>query len=588
MPLLSELMSSFAAPVRLSASAWAEANIVLPPDTNAEPGPLRLKPYQSQMIDLIDKPSTVEAILMMGAQTGKTTALDCIMLKRICTEPGPMLMLGVDEKQSTAFVRQRLDPLVASSPNLKGLFGDGRRGGSGDSTIEKKFPGGFLAIGSANKGSDLRGRSFRDVYFDEIDAYPKNVQSEGDPVELGKRRQLMFKGRRKGILASTPTYVPSPIAAQFDRGTQHRFMIPCPDPNCGNFDYVRFDMLRWTPGKPQTARLECAACGHRMTEAERLRALDLGQWQATAEPKEPGVISFHSTALISYFCDMAEVVQKYEEVQGNPHGVKTFRNLWLAEVWVPEGTELEVNALQARAEPIFEPYPAGIKDIVAGVDVQKHRLEMTYLATGMYNEQAVLDHVVIDGDPNGPQVWDDLDRALDRVFTLEGGRKLGVLRVGIDSGYNPDPVYAFCLEHRRKRVCQPVKGAHGFDKPAAFYSGIRVPGRPNILHIGVDSIKEQIYKRSVQTPSGPNGLHFPNSLDVGYFEQIAAERLVVEERKSGPKMKWQKVKTNSRNEALDCLCYAIAIRTRIKDDEAGSNVVNLSDRVADLHRISNQ
>jgi phage terminase large subunit GpA-like protein len=57
---------------------------------------------------------------------------------------------------------------------------------------------------------------------------------------------------------------------------------------------------------------------------------------------------------------------------------------------------------------------------------------------------------------------------------------------------------------------------------------------------------------------GPAYLHFPRdpAFDDEYFAQLAAEKLVTKIKGTRPFQEW--VQTRPRNEALDCLLYALA------------------------------
>ena len=57
----------------------------------------------------------------------------------------------------------------------------------------------------ANSAVGLRSMSARFLFLDEIDAYPGDVEGEGDPVALAEARARTFGRRRKALLVSTPT-----------------------------------------------------------------------------------------------------------------------------------------------------------------------------------------------------------------------------------------------------------------------------------------------------------------------------------------------------------------------------------------------
>jgi phage terminase large subunit GpA-like protein len=80
-------------------------------------------------------------------------------------------------------------------------------------------------------------------------------------------------------------------------------------------------------------------------------------------------------------------------------------------------------------------------------------------------------------------------------------------------------------------------------------------GRVNLFTVGVDTAKEAIYSRlrGVKEP-GPGYCHFPLDRDVGYFEQLTAEKKRVRYSKGFPVHYWWKP-DGKRNEALDIRVY---------------------------------
>jgi acetolactate synthase-1/2/3 large subunit len=61
-----------------------------------------------------------------------------------------------------------------------------------------------LALVGANSGPGLRSMPVRYLFLDEIDAYPLDVDGEGDPVALAEKRTSTF-ARKKVLKVSTPT-----------------------------------------------------------------------------------------------------------------------------------------------------------------------------------------------------------------------------------------------------------------------------------------------------------------------------------------------------------------------------------------------
>jgi phage terminase large subunit GpA-like protein len=167
-------LAAFAPPPRVAPSTFAEGEIRLPASANAIPGPLRLAPYQRELVDAIAADDCEVVVMMLSSQTGKSISIDAQLGHCIACEPGPILHVSPTGKRGEEFVRDRFDPLVAASPALRALIGKGRatrRGGSGgiNSIASKSFPGGQLNFALSFKPDELAARAIKFLFLDEID-----------------------------------------------------------------------------------------------------------------------------------------------------------------------------------------------------------------------------------------------------------------------------------------------------------------------------------------------------------------------------------------------------------------------------------
>ncbi len=78
--------------------------------------------------------------------------------------------------------------------------------------------------------------------------------------------------------------------------------------------------------------------------------------------------------------------------------------------------------------------------------------------------------------------------------------------------------------------------------------------------VGVDTLKDAILSRLKLD----QGVHFADTLDQEFFDQLTAEKVVTRYRKGFPVREW--VKQRPRNEALDCLVYAWAAQIVLNPD----------------------
>ena len=100
------------------------------------------------------------------------------------------------------FSKDRLAPMLRDTPVLKGKVKDPTARDSGNTTLKKNFAGGHITMCGANSPSSLASRPIRIVLCDEVDRFPVSAGSEGDPIELAKKRAATFHNR-KFVMVST-------------------------------------------------------------------------------------------------------------------------------------------------------------------------------------------------------------------------------------------------------------------------------------------------------------------------------------------------------------------------------------------------
>ncbi len=539
-------------------SAWSDKYRILTSKGSGEPGQWRTErtPYLREILDSLSVNSPAQRIvLMFAAQLGKTEVglnwIGYVMQHA----PGPMLTVLPTLEVRKRWVRQRLDPLLTETPVIRALFDARRARDAGNAEDMKDFPGGMLVIGGANSPASLASMPIRYVLCDEVDRFPWEVGQEGDPLGLIDERTKTFP-RRKVLLVSTPTVKgASRIEGEYEKSDMRQYHVPCP--HCGELQVLRWRHDDGRYGLIHNAATgavyyACIHCGERIDEHHKPAMLAAGRWI----PRHPerAVRGYHLSGLYSPIglgFTWAELWRKWEEAHGDTANLKRFINTTLGESWEEQGDSIEDLALIARLEDYPETLPASLR--TAGVDVQKDRLEASIVAWGAGEEGWLIDHLILPGDTARPEVWEALHDALTDA---------GIAFAAIDSGYNTSMVYAF-TEKRRWSVA--VKGITGMGRPLIEDEKKRRQRlrnrRKKAAHVeplGVDQGKALLYARLKLPVPGPAYLHFPRdpAFDDEYFAQLAAEKLVTKIKGTRPFQEW--VQTRPRNEALDCLLYALA------------------------------
>jgi phage terminase large subunit GpA-like protein len=591
--LISKLFKEFLRPpANETVSQWADKNRMLSSKASAEPGPWRTDrtPYLAQIMDDLSARSVVqEVVVMFAAQLGKSETGNNWLGYIIDNEPGPVMCVQPTTDMAKRFSRQRILPMLEETPVLRKKVRENRSRDDANTTLMKDFAGGVLVISGANSAAGLRSMPVRYLFLDEIDAYPLDVDGEGDPVALAEKRTSTF-ARRKILKTSTPTTKDfSRIESAYEQSNACQYHVPCP--HCDELQPLVWGTglpygLRWDKddaGVPllDTVRYICQHCGGHIDEHHKTTMLPRGQWVPTKESSRPGRLTgYKMNALYAPlgWTSWADLVQQFVEAAhaaktGDVSKLKTFTNTVLAETWEEQGDKIHHHELAKRAEgyPLGQ-IPMGGLMLTMGVDVQPDRLEARVWAFGRSEESWLVDRHIIHGDPNMDETaagspWAKLTEIRRTAVPHASGRSMLIEAVGIDTGgHNTQAVYAYCRNHAHSHVLA-LKGLSVPNKPVigrpssvdVSWRGKTLPKSLKLWMVGTDTAKHLIYGRLRVNTVGPGYVHLPEALkSTDEFEQLTSERLATKFIKGHPKLEWFKP-AGKRNEALDCAVYAYAM-----------------------------
>jgi len=237
-------------------------------------------------MDCLSAHSNVEeVVLMWGAQTSKTTIGSNWIGYLADLNPGPVMIVQPTIDMAKRYSRQRLMPMIEESPVLRRKVRQNRSRDEANTTLLREFPGGFMAIAGANSAAGLRSMPVRDLFTDEEDGYPADVDGEGDPVQLARARQTT-RSRRKHLRTSTPTTRDfSRIEAAYLASDRCRYAVPCP--HCGAFQPLVWGAdvahgIKWSPRRRRRAAAAHRALrlpGQWLRDPRAPQARHAGRWQ---------------------------------------------------------------------------------------------------------------------------------------------------------------------------------------------------------------------------------------------------------------------------------------------------------------------
>lgn len=498
---------------------WADKYRVLSTAVGAVGGPWethRVEVARGPMM-AVTEPGVRTITAMTCTQTLKTELLTNTFGYFAHLDPSPMLLLEPKDEMASAFSKERLGPMIASSPVLRGIMGD-RKSRSSDDTIQyKTFPGGFLAISSAGSPSNLAMRAIRVVLEDEIDKY--ETTKEGDPVSLAEERMATFTTTSLAIRACSPTWVEtSRIFRSYGDSDERRPFVHCP--HCQyeqSLDFFRHVHWQTDPDgthHPDTAAIYCESCGTAWSEADRMRAvttrgsirhyqtreftcncqkdeagepiirrhnpMDTRLWDWDEERQvgyalcpdcgERKVSNHHAgfqvSKLFSPFTTVLQLAQKWLASKEDPDTKQTFYNTQLGLPFHAEVSKaVDKHWLASRREMFPAVVPEGVLVLTAGLDVQsggsknEGRIECEVVGWGLGEESWSIETEVFYGDPAKPDVWAQVDEYLQKGWRHQRGFDLYIAAACIDSGGGAtQEVYNFARARVGRNVWA-IKGA---------------------------------------------------------------------------------------------------------------------------------
>lgn len=176
-------------PPRISVPEWADRYRRLAKEAGSTSGKWRTSTVEASRGPMLaaTEPGVHVITLMVCTQLMKTAFIENITGFHAHLDPCPMLLVQPKDEAVEAFSKERIGPLIRSTPVLRELVGSKKSRSADETLTYKAFPGGFLAMVGAGSPDNLARRPVRITMYDETDKYV--ITREGDPIGLGDERQ---------------------------------------------------------------------------------------------------------------------------------------------------------------------------------------------------------------------------------------------------------------------------------------------------------------------------------------------------------------------------------------------------------------
>lgn len=558
----------------LTVTEWSNKYRILDKQSAAMPGPysVEVTPYLEEIMNELGEYSdTEEIVAMKGAQLGFTDAGLNWIGYTIHISPCPFLMVQPTKDTAETVSKTRVQPMINSSPELSQKIKPARSRDSGNTLLKKEYPGGVLRMTGANSAVGLRNMPVKRLMLDEVDGYPTDLDGEGDPISLAKKRTATFSKRKIFILSTPAEKETSIIEPLFNSTDKRYFFVPCPF--CGSAQNLIWEQLRYDYNPVnkdvQNVFYQCRHCSEMIPESKKTEMLAGGNWVST-EPdnqnkKRKG---YHLNSMYSPlgWLSWADMAREYEDGKDDEPKLKTFFNTSLGLTYEKTGDKPDYEILFDRRldYPINKIPESDIAFLTAGADIQKDRIEVEIVGWLKGKKSYSIAYNVFHGDTSSVEndVWAKLRSMLDEIWPTPDGRILKVKKLFVDSGYNSQQVYSFC-HSVMGGLAVPVKGREqlptilGSSKPVNVVKNGKPIGSTKVILVGVNVIKEELYNWIRLSSEKAGYCYFPQYPEE-YFRGLLAEELVETKNKKNGRTVKEWVKKYKRNEPLDCRVYARA------------------------------
>ena len=567
--------AAFAPRVRMVVSDWADTNRVLTSAETSMPGPWRTNvvPFIREIMDSLSASSPCETVVFCKpTQVAGTESLINWTGYSIDQSPGPMMVVQPTIELAELWSKQRLSNMIIGSEVLRKKIPPARSRDGGNTTLLKENPGGVLRVSGANSATSLRSMPVGKLGLDEVDAYPDDLDGEGDPIGLALERTNNFP-RRKIFMCSTPTVRgASNIEKWYERSDQRRYHVPCP--HCGHKQHLRHQQFKFIFEEGREKDPEglvdvvyvCESCEQDIPEHRKTWMLENGEWIPTYP--ERLIRGYH---LNSYYSPIGlgrtwlERSRQWLMVQKDPVELKRFINTALGETWEDKSSDIKPHELSQRAKPYgLRTIPAGVLLLTAGIDTQDDRLEMYVWGWGRGERCHLIDFIPIYGNPAAesqpgkPNVWDQLGEHLQGKYRNLFGVDMSIEVAALDTaGHHTHAAYRFVRNWRGStRVFATIGRSNKplVSRPSKVdvndIGGVVTNGL-HLWTIGIDHgnstlMTRLLADRQTMQDGGELYINFPDVMEEDFYKQLTAEVY------NPVNKRWQKKKGQERNEAMDC------------------------------------
>ena len=348
------MLESLFSPHCTSPREWIESNLIFPRQCSpSSPGPISLarQPWMAEILETALDPSVEHIYMVMGTQTGKTTA--CMLAAALLTEfdPLPLIWALPTDPLAKKMSMTRLAPFFEQNPVLAAHL----PGGKITTPLRYDLDGLTAYVTGIMSPAKAASDAAAYIICDEEAKFEHAKKNEAHPVHLLAERLKSFP-RHLMIHASTPNVEENIFWRGYLATDRRHLFLPCP--KCGEWITLEYskETVVW-PKECNTeadvrehARYRCK-CGALLDDSDKMAMLQLGQWRATNPNAPAGRRGYRINSLYSHNVTIGEFASAAWLCQHDPfprQAWQNFVNSWCAKPWVEYSTRVDDYHIQKK------------------------------------------------------------------------------------------------------------------------------------------------------------------------------------------------------------------------------------------------
>lgn len=583
-------------PEPLTLDQWAERHFYLSAESSQGEKRWESYPFQRAILNAMGDDDIEEVDMRKSARVGYSKMLLASIAYDAHHKRRNQCLWQPTDGDSDEFCKAELEPMLRDVRVMQTVFPAFMAKSKANTLNMKKFLGSILYLKGGTSAGNFRRMTLQSAKLDEFDGFDQKIDKSADPFTLAYKR-LEGATYPKIICGTTPrikglSHIEKREAAADARMAYH---ITCPHcqvehPLVWGGKKVRYG-FKWDVHDPEgTVHHVCPHCFGKISQADYLRIWDGGCWvsacgnyraehrpayrwtdaQGNTLLRPPRHVAFHIWTGYSPQTTWAAIVRQFlqcvaAKAAGDKAPLEGFINETLGETWEEEVEKEDATLLQKRAEDFpLRRVPVGGLQLVAGVDVQNDRWEVTVWAIGRGEEMWAVDYQVIYGNLADEREWEEkLHPYLQSPLTHWHGAPMKIAASGIDTGgHYTHQAYNFCRQHMGDKY-YAVKGDSQDGKPIkgrcssqdVNHRGRIIKNGVKLWLVGTDTAKDLFFGRIKVEKPGPGYVHFSKHLPPEWFKGLASEVRKSVKTSKGTTTRW--VPIVARNEPLDTTVYAM-------------------------------